>query len=184
LGTTKGGTVVTISGENFLSGATVTIGGNPATNVTVVNTTTITATTPPGSAGTANVIVTNPGCAGEPTCSATLANAFTYMAPPPPTVQLSTTALEFGPVKVGKRRDRSFTMKNVGANIQTVNLSTVAPFSLRSAATVTLKPGKRAKVKVRFAPTSAGSFTSTVVVTDPVTEGTLSVTVSGVAVTR
>jgi hypothetical protein len=183
-GSTKGGTVVTISGENFLSGATVTIGGSPALNVTVVNATTITASTPPGSAGTANVVVINPGYAGEPTCAATLANAFTYVLPPPPPVQLSPTALDFGTVKVGKRRDRSFTVKNLAATEQTVTLSTVAPFSLRSAATVTLKPGKRAKVKVQFAPTSAEAFTNAVVVTDPVTEGTLSVAVSGVGVVR
>lgn len=154
------------------------------TIVTVVNPGTITAVTPRGTAGTANVVVINPGCAGEPTCAATLANAFTYVAPPPPTVQLSTTALDFGTVKVGKQRDRSFTMKNVGANIQTVTLSTIVPFSLRSVTTVTLKPGKRTKVKVRFAPTSAEAFTNAVVVTDPQTEGSLSVTVSGVGVAR
>ena len=183
-GPTKGGTVVTISGENFLTGATVTIGGTPATNVTVVNPTTITATTPPGTAGTANVVVINPGCTGEPICSATLANAFTYVAPPPPAVQLTPSALDFGTVKVGKRRQLSFKMRNSGTDKQTVLLSTTSPFSLRSAATVTVKPGKSTKVKVQFAPTAVETFTSTVVVTDPQTEGSLNVTVSGVGVGR
>ena len=42
-GTTAGGTAVTITGTNFAAGATVTFGGTAATNVVVVNSTTITA---------------------------------------------------------------------------------------------------------------------------------------------
>src|SRR6185369_5024705 len=53
-GTTAGGTAVTINGSNFVSGATVTIGG-AATNVSVVNSTTINATTPAHAAGAVNV---------------------------------------------------------------------------------------------------------------------------------
>src|SRR5262249_16856205 len=45
-GPTAGGTAVTITGTNFVAGATVTFGGTAATNVVVVNSTTITATTP------------------------------------------------------------------------------------------------------------------------------------------
>lgn len=183
-GSAGGGTVVTVRGENFVSGATVAIRGTPATNVTVVNATTLTAVTPRGSEGTANIVVINPGCAGEPICSATLTNAFTYIAPPPPPVQLSTTTLNFGTVRAGKGRERSFTLKNLGTTTLTVNLSTTAPFTLRSATTVTLKPGKSTKVKVQFAPAAAQTYTSTVVVTDPATEGSLSVTVSGVGVAR
>jgi hypothetical protein len=72
-GSESGGTTVTISGDAFLSGATVTFGGAPATGVTVVNLTTITATTPPHAAGTVDVTVTNPG--GE---TATLSAGFVY----------------------------------------------------------------------------------------------------------
>jgi len=43
-GPTDGGTSVTLTGGNFVAGATVTFGGTAATNVTVVNATTITAT--------------------------------------------------------------------------------------------------------------------------------------------
>ena len=75
-GPTAGGTAVTITGTNFAAGATVTIGGAAATNVTVVSGTQITATTPAGSAGAATVTVTVNGQAGS------LANAFTYIAPP------------------------------------------------------------------------------------------------------
>ena len=59
-GSSKGGTVVTITGTNFQSGATVTIGGSPLTNVTVLNSTSIRGTTSAHVAGGADVIVTNP----------------------------------------------------------------------------------------------------------------------------
>jgi hypothetical protein len=73
-GATSGGTLITITGTNFVSGATVTFGGAAATNVVVSNSTSITALTPAGTAGTAFVTVTNPS--GQ---SATLANGFTYV---------------------------------------------------------------------------------------------------------
>lgn len=77
-GLISGGTAVTLTGSNFQSGATATFGGNSATNVTLVNSTTITATTPAGSAGAVNVVITNPG--GQ---FSTLSNGFTYIDPPP-----------------------------------------------------------------------------------------------------
>ena len=52
---------MTITGTNFAAGATVTFGGTAATNVVVVSSTSITATTPAGSAGAVTVTVTNPG---------------------------------------------------------------------------------------------------------------------------
>ncbi len=55
----------------------MTFGGTAATNVVVVNSTTITATTPAGSAGAVTVTVTNSG--GQ---SGSLANGFTYVATP------------------------------------------------------------------------------------------------------
>ena len=76
-GTTAGGTAVTITGTNFATGATVTFGGTAATNVVVVSSTSITATTPAGNAGPVTVTVINPG--GQ---SGNLANGFTYVAPP------------------------------------------------------------------------------------------------------
>jgi len=75
-GTTAGGTPVTISGSNFVSGATVTIGSTAATNVVVSNGSTITATTPAHAAGTVNVVVQNPDAQ-----SGTLVSGYTYTAP-------------------------------------------------------------------------------------------------------
>jgi len=59
-GNAPGNGPMTLSGFNFLSGATATVGGVPATNVSVTNYNTITLTTPALPAGTINdVTVTN-----------------------------------------------------------------------------------------------------------------------------
>src|SRR5690348_9874099 len=75
---TLGGTTVTITGTNFAAGATVKFGTTAATNVTVTNSTTITATSPAGTAGPVTVTVTNPD-----TQSGSLASGFTYVVPVP-----------------------------------------------------------------------------------------------------
>jgi len=72
-GTANGGTAVTLTGTGFLAGATVSLGGTAATGVTVVNSTTITATTPAHAAGAVNVVVTN-----SDTQSGTLSNGYSY----------------------------------------------------------------------------------------------------------
>jgi hypothetical protein len=76
-GTTLGLTPVTITGTNLTGATSVTFGGNPATNVIVVNATTITALTPPGAAGSVAVAVTTPGGTG------TLAAAYQYVVTAP-----------------------------------------------------------------------------------------------------
>jgi hypothetical protein len=74
-GSTVGGTRVTISGSGFQSGATVTLDG-AATNVSVVSSTAITATTPAHAPGTVDVVVTIPG--GQ---SGRLTGGYTYASP-------------------------------------------------------------------------------------------------------
>ncbi|MCE2396981.1 IPT/TIG domain-containing protein [Candidatus Poribacteria bacterium] len=78
---TTGGATVQIIGENFQDGATVTIGGNAASNVIFVSPTGLIVEVPAGTAGSADVVVTNPD--GKPD---TLAGGFTYIEPPPPTL--------------------------------------------------------------------------------------------------
>ncbi len=87
-GPTAGGTAVTISGTGFDNGATVTIGGAAATGVTRNSATSISATTPAGSAGAKNIVVTNPD-----TQTGTLTNGFTYIANVTPVFVGATTSL-------------------------------------------------------------------------------------------
>jgi len=75
LGTTAGGSPITINGSGFVAGATVSIGGTAATNVVVVSATKITAKTPAHAAGFVNVAVTN-----SDTSAGTLASGFRYQA--------------------------------------------------------------------------------------------------------
>jgi len=59
-GPLAGGQSVTITGTNFTGATAVTIGGAAVLSFTVVSATSITATTPAGTAGTASVLVTTP----------------------------------------------------------------------------------------------------------------------------
>jgi hypothetical protein len=77
-GTTAGGTPVTVSGTGFVAPATLTLGGTAATAVSVVNSTTITATTPAHAAGAVNVVVQSNAQ------TATLTNGYFYFTPAPP----------------------------------------------------------------------------------------------------
>ena len=80
-GPTSGGTALTINGNGFLAGATVTVGGLPAFAAVVVSSTKITAQTPLGPASeqvalARDVVVVNPD--GTRTSAA---GAFTYRVP-------------------------------------------------------------------------------------------------------
>ncbi|MEA2163027.1 MAG: large repetitive protein [Thermoanaerobaculia bacterium] len=78
-GSISGGDFVTITGTGFVSGGSlgVTFGGAAATSVTVVNSTTITCTTPAHAPGVVDVVLTNGD--GQPT---TAFSAFAYDNPP------------------------------------------------------------------------------------------------------
>ncbi|HET9180173.1 MAG TPA: IPT/TIG domain-containing protein [Terriglobia bacterium] len=71
-GGTAGGTVVTVTGSNFASGATVSFGGAPA-SVSFLSSTQLTAVTPAHAAGSVNVVITNPD-----STSAMLAGGFNF----------------------------------------------------------------------------------------------------------
>jgi hypothetical protein len=75
VGSTGGGTTVTITGNDFGSDAAVTIEGIAATNVVFQSPTTLLATTAAGPAGTGDVVVASGGH------TATLPNGFGYVAP-------------------------------------------------------------------------------------------------------
>ena len=73
-GPAAGGTSVTITGDYFTAGSTVSFGSIAATSVTFNSTTSLTATSPAGSAGTVDVIVTTSGG----TSATSAADKFTY----------------------------------------------------------------------------------------------------------
>jgi hypothetical protein len=76
-GPVSGGTLTTINGGGFESGASVSFGGANATSVNFVSSTQLTAVTPAGTAGAVGVTVTTP----DPG-SATLSNGFMYVSNP------------------------------------------------------------------------------------------------------
>jgi len=72
-GPAAGGTSVTLSGTNFMTGALVRVGGQFVKKLVVVDHGTITFETPAGTAGAANVEILNPG-----NLTATVTGGFTY----------------------------------------------------------------------------------------------------------
>ncbi len=77
-GLTTGGTVVTITGSNFLAGVTVKFGSNVGSGISLNNSSNLTAITPAGAPGAVNVVVVNTNAV-----SGTNLNGFTYVLPPP-----------------------------------------------------------------------------------------------------
>lgn len=75
-GPTDGGTLLTIDGVNFASGATARLGGTALVGLQFVSSTRLTGSSPAGVEGKADLVVVNPDSR-----LATLAQAFTYVAP-------------------------------------------------------------------------------------------------------
>ncbi len=96
VGPTTGGTLVTVTGIGFQVGATITIGGSAATSVTVLTGGRLTAVTPAGTAGPANVVITNPDLGAT-----SLTNGFTYQPTtgpnPAPTIAWVAPSLGYPP---------------------------------------------------------------------------------------
>jgi hypothetical protein len=182
-GPTAGGTSITITGTNFRAGATVTVGGNPATSVVVVNATRITATTPAG-AGTVSVQVTN-----TDTQSGSLASAFIYVPPP----AVGSVVPNFGPLAGGTPITITGTGFRAGATV-TVGGNPATSVNFVSATTLTAvtPAGSAGAANVQVTNTDAqsgslaGGFTylapPTVTLVSPATgdgAGGTSVTVTG-----
>lgn len=127
-GSTAGGTSITITGTGFAAGATATVGGVACTNVNVVSATSITCTTPAGSAGTASVVVT---AGGQSNAANTL---FSYAAPtttttttvPPTTVPPTTVPPAATPTLVNSSNQSQLTQQP-GSATAIVNGQPVAP---------------------------------------------------------
>lgn len=87
-GSSLGGTQVTISGTNFVSGATVLFGDTPAAGAAVLSPTSIAVTAPAHSAATVDVSVRLAD--GQ---TATLTNSFAFTAAAAPTISSTSTIL-------------------------------------------------------------------------------------------
>ncbi|BCV23432.1 IPT/TIG domain-containing protein [Gelria sp. Kuro-4] len=94
-GPSAGGTEVTITGSNFDLGIRVDFGDVPATNVTRVSDTELTAITPEHDLGAVDVTVTNPDGS-----TFTLPDAFSFTGPPKPPTGLTARALSANTIEL------------------------------------------------------------------------------------
>jgi hypothetical protein len=136
VGTTAGGTVVTINGASFVNGATVSFGGT-SVGVTFNSSTQLIVTAPAHATGPVSVTVTNPD-----TGAGTKTNAFFYTPPPTATDFFTLTPCRVldtrnangptgGPV-MGASAERSFPVAGscgVPANAKAVvvNMTVISP---------------------------------------------------------
>jgi len=153
-GPLAGGTSVTLTGTNFMAGAVVTIGGNALTNVTVVSSTSITGTTPAGTVGAKDVVVTT--IAGSGTCT----GCFSYVAPPAvPTV---TSVIPNSGVLAGGTSVTLTGTNFVAGATATIGGTAVTNVTVVSSTSITgATPAGTAGAKNVVVTTSAGSGTCT-----------------------
>jgi hypothetical protein len=156
-GPTTGGTVVTITGTNFLDADFVTFGpANTASTFSVVNDTTIVATAPSGQLGTFDVQVTNPDGASP----STTADEFTYTTSPVPTVT------GISPSSGGSTGGTVVTITGTGlSNASTVDFGSGNPsasYTVNSptSITATAPPGSLGAVDVTVTTDGGASATS------------------------
>jgi hypothetical protein len=116
-GLAGGGTPLTITGTNFRSGLSVTIGGAAVTSLSLSGPTSIAVTTPAHAVGTANIVITN-----SDATSVTATSAFTFTANPTPTITNATPST----ITVGSA-STSITITGTGYTAQsTVQLNAIA----------------------------------------------------------
>ncbi|MFD5066055.1 IPT/TIG domain-containing protein, partial [Streptomyces sp. NPDC058394] len=141
-GPTAGGTTVTITGTNLLNATTVRFGGTAAA-FSVVSATQITATSPPGSMGFAQITVLTPGGTGG-------GAAFQYVALP----TLTDLSPDQGPLTGGT------TVTLTGSNLGDVTAvrfgGTAAAFTIVSATQITATAPAGSAGAVQVAVTSPG----------------------------
>ncbi len=104
----------------------------------------------------------------------------------PATLAATPASLTFTNVTVGQNSTQTGTVKNTGGENATISQATVAGtgFSISGISTpVTLAPGQSASFTVTFAPQSTGSFPGSVVIGSNASNPTLSIGLTGSAVT-
>ena len=150
LGSTAGGSTITLAGKGFQDNfadtplTNITVGGTAVTSITVVSDISIVAKVPTGTAGAADIVIT-----GVDTTTATLAGKFTYVAPIDVTVAASTlNPLGGGALTVT-------TTGTFGADLAAFKLLKTTAKVGTSLATMTYVSPTTATLKVPVAPSSA-----------------------------
>jgi len=117
--------------------------------------------------------------------STTLNVALSGTGVTPATLTATPASLTFTNVQTGQSQTQTETVKNTGGMNATISQATVAPadFSISGLTTpATLTPGQSATFSVKFAPTSAGTSTGSVMIDSDATNPALSIGLSGTAV--
>ena len=149
-GPKSGNTQVTITGTNFVSGATVQFGGVSATAATFNSSTQITATSPAvSSIGSVGVTVTDPAGTGTSNCTSasSLADQFTYdaatttnpVATPDPTPSVTTATPDPTPSVTTATPDPTPSVTTAAPD-PTPSVTTAAPDPTPSATTAAPGP--------------------------------------------
>jgi hypothetical protein len=152
-GSTAGGYNVTISGSNLRSATGVTIGGSACAPLSANTDTSVTCTTPSGTAGTSSVVVTT---ASGSNSANTL---YTYVVPAP-AVSLTPTSLVFGDQHLGTTSPtQSVVLTNTGSAALTgIGISpTLSEFGMVNGCGSSLLAGASCSLSVSFTPNSAGT---------------------------
>jgi hypothetical protein len=172
---------LTINGSGFIAGSVVNWNGAPLTT-TYVNGTQLTATVTAAdvaAAGGALVTVQNPAPGGG-----TSADAGFTIAAAPGQLTVSPSTVAFGNESVGAPSPaQTVTVTNTGG--EAVSLASIAAssqFSETNHCGSTLSPSASCTVSVVFTPSSPGSQTGTLTLTDDATASPQTVTLSGTGV--
>ncbi|HEX9245679.1 MAG TPA: choice-of-anchor D domain-containing protein, partial [bacterium] len=83
--------------------------------------------------------------------------------PAPPTVSITPASTDFGTITVGRSADRAFTVTNLGGSTVSGTVAGEAgQFAVASGASFSLPPGASQAVVVRFTPTDAVAYGTTI----------------------
>jgi len=108
------------------------------------------------------------------------ADALTTFWASAPVLEVSTNSLDFGTVSVGASEDRSFTVRNAGADELTGDAGGLSvPFTFVGDTAFTLGKGEEIGITVRFSPSESGDVSQTVMLASNGGDGTVAVSGTG-----